>query len=316
MAEPHCSVGIDVSKDSLEVALYPSEEGTSFSHTPEGVQQLVDRLCAAAPNRVILEATGGLERFLTAALLAAGLPVVVVNPRQVRDFAKATGRLAKNDRVDAKVLARFGAVIAPEIRPLPDTQQQLFRALVVRRRQLVEMIVMEKNHRASAVRPLHPRINRHLKQLEKALAELDAEIDDQVKGSPIWRAREALLLTVPGVGPQTCRALLAELPELGRLGRKQIAALAGLAPFACDSGLRKGHRQIWGGRVGARNALYMSTLVATRHNPALRAYYQRLLQTGKLKKVALVACMHKLLLILNAMLRDQKPWDLIRYQNA
>ena len=189
MAEPHCSVGIDVSKDSLEVALYPSEEGTSFSHTPEGVQQLVDRLCAAAPNRVILEATGGLERFLTAALLAAGLPVVVVNPRQVRDFAKATGRLAKNDRVDAKVLARFGAVIAPEIRPLPDTQQQLFRALVVRRRQLVEMIVMEKNHRASAVRPLHPRINRHLKQLEKALAELDAEIDDQVKGSPIWRAR-------------------------------------------------------------------------------------------------------------------------------
>lgn len=302
-------VGIDVAKAHLEVAVHP--EGTAWRSSTAGVglAETVERLRALGPALVVLEASGGVEVPVVGALAAAGLPVAVVNPRQVRDFAKATGRLAKTDRLDAGVLARFGAAVRPAVRPLPDAQVQALGALVTRRRQVVEMLVAERHRRRSAPPPVRRRIERHLGVLEEELAELDRDLQDALRASPLWREQEDLLRGVPGVGPTTACTLLAELPELGQLGRRQVAALVGVAPLNRDSGTRRGQRAVWGGRASVRTALYLATLVATRHNPVIRATYQRLRAAGKPKKVALVACMRKLLVILNAMLKHRTPWN-------
>jgi len=302
-------LGIDVSKARLDLAVRPGTQTGSVAHDPDSLDRLVEQLVAQPPRLVIVEATGGLETPLVAALGAAGLPVAVVNPRQVRDFAKSLGRLAKTDRLDAGVLAHFGQAVEPEPRRLPDAAARALPAVVVRRRQVIEMLVAEKNrlHRTHA--SLQERVGQHIAWLEADLAELDRELHDRLRASPLWRAQDDLLRSVPGVGPVTATTLLTELPELGRLNRKQIAALVGVAPFACDSGQQRGKRIIWGGRATVRSALYRAALSATRHTPAIRAFYQHLRQTGKPGKVALVACMRKLLTILNAMLRSGRPWQ-------
>jgi transposase len=305
---PEVFVGIDVSRDTLEVALYPGGEGFRAANDPGGIAQLVRRLTALRPTQVVLEATGGLERAVLGALLGHGLVVSQVNPRQTRDFARSLGQLAKTDRVDALLLARFAAAIRPPARPFPDEAAQQLAALVTRRHQLVVMIGMERNHEASAFPALRPAIRAHLRRLERDLAALDEELDRRIRDSPAGREREDLLRSMPGVGPATTRVLVANLSELGTLTRKPLAALVGLAPFACESGRWRGQRHIWGGRAQVRSALYMATLAATRHNPVIRAFYLRLRAAGKSGKVALVACARKLLTILNALLRDRVPW--------
>jgi transposase len=257
---------------------------------------------------VVLEATGGYEVAVTAALGTAGVPVAVVNPRQVREFARGIGQLAKTDALDAAVLARFAEVVHPTPRPLPEAQAQELSALLTRRRQLLAMLIAERQRLATALLAVRPHISRHIRFLEAELADLDRQLRDAVQASPLWREQEDLLRSTPGIGPTTALALLAEVPELGQLTRKKIAALVGVAPFPCDSGKLRGRRIIWGGRARVRTALYMATLVATRHNPLIRAFYQRLCAAGKPKKVALVACMRKLLTILNAMVRHHTPW--------
>lgn len=301
-------VGIDVSKDVLEVAVRPSGERWSASNDSSGLVSLVARLEAVRPQAIVLEATGGYEAPVAAGLGAAKFPVAVVNPRQVRDFAKATGTLAKTDRVDAQMLAHFAEAVRPACRPLPDAQQQELEALLARRRQLVDMLTMERNRLHSALRRVRPRLEAHIQWLERELAEGEGDLQDLLRRTPLWREKDELLQSAPGVGPVLSLTLLANLPELGTLNRRQIAALVGVAPFARDSGVLRGRRAIWGGRAPVRAALYMATLVATRHNPVLGAFYQRLLALGKAKKVALVACMRKLLVILNAMLKHQTPW--------
>jgi transposase len=268
----------------------------------------VEQLQALPPTLIVLEATGGLEVPLTGALAAAGLPVVVINPRQVRDFARATGQLAKTDRLDAQILARFAKAIRPPVRAVPDAQTQALAALVARRRQLIEMLTAEKNRLRLAVRPLQERLQAHIMWLEKELAATNTDLKRTIQGSPVWREKDDLLRSVPGVGPVLVTTLFANLPELGTLSRKEVAALAGVAPFPRDSGTLKGRRTIWGGRAHVRSALYMAALVATRRNPTIRAFYQRLCQAGKAKKLALTACMRKLLTILNAMLTNGTPW--------
>ena len=255
-----------------------------------------------------MEATGGRQLPVAAALATAGLAVAVVNPRQVRDFARAIGQLAKTDALDAQLLARFAEVVQPTPRPLPDAQAQELSALLARRRQLVGMRTAERNRLDTALPAVRPRIQAHIAWLDDELAALDHDLRDAVQASPLWRERENLLRSVPGVGPTTALTLLAEVPELGHLDRKAIAALVGVAPLACESGTLRGRRVVWGGRARVRAALYMAALVATRHNPTIRAFYQRLCAAGKPKKVALTACMHKLLLILNAILRHHTPW--------
>ncbi len=302
-------VGIDVSKAQLEVALRPTAERWAVPHEDPGIATLVERLRALTPALVVLEATGGLEIPLTGALAAAGLPVVVVNPRQVRDFAKATGQLAKTDALDAAVLAAFGEAVRPAPRPLPDPATQALSALVVRRRQLVEMLTAEKNRLGRAPRPIRGEIQAHIAWLERRLASLDADLGRAIRSSPLWREQDDLLRSVPGVGPVLARTLLASLPELGTLTRKQVAALVGVAPLNRDSGTLRGKRTVWGGRAHVRAALYMSALVATRRNPIIKAFYERLCVAGKAKKVALTACMRKLLTILNAMLKHRTPWQ-------
>jgi transposase len=256
-----------------------------------------------------LEATGGLELPLTSALALAGLPVVVVNPRQVRDFAKATGQLAKTDVLDAQVLARFAEVIRPEPRPLPDEQTQVLAALVTRRRQLIEMLTAEKNRLASARPAIRKNLRAHIAWLERALQHADTDLADAIRQSPVWREKDELLRSVPGIGPVLTTTLLANLPELGTLTHKQIAALVGVAPLNRDSGTLRGRRTVWGGRAQVRTALYMGAIVAARFNPVIRGFYQRLRTAGKAKKVALVACMRKLLTIVNAMLKHRTPWN-------
>ena len=307
-AEP-VFVGIDVAKHSLDIAVHQSADRWSVPHTEAGVVALVQRLTALAPARIVLEATGGLERPCVAALAAAGLPVVAINPRQARDFAKAMGHLAKTDAIDAAVLAHFGAAVRPPLRPLPDAATQHLAALVARRRQLVEMLTAERNRLATTPKPMRKDLEAHIRWLERRLTGLDTDLDQAIRTSPCWRAQEDLLRSVPGVGPIIARTLLAELPELGRLSHKAVAALAGLAPLNRDSGLFRGRRRIWGGRATVRAVLYMGALAGVRYNPVLRAFYDRLRAAGKLPKVAPTACMHKLLTILNALIKHQQPWN-------
>jgi transposase len=308
MSTPGCFVGIDVAKQQLDVALRPGSERFTVAHDELGIAAVVSRVRARQPTLIVLEATGGFEMALAGALAAAGLPTAVVNPRQVRDFARATGLLAKTDQLDAQVLAHFAEAVRPQPRPLPDAQAQELSALLLRRRQVVEMLSAERNRRAGAAARIRPQIQNHITWLQAQLADLDRDLADLLRASPIWRAKEDLLRSVPGVGPVLATTLLAGLPELGRLSRQQIAALVGVAPLNRDSGTLRGRRTVWGGRAHVRAVLYMSTLVAVRHNPTLRAFYRRLREAGKLPKVALTASMRKLLTILNAMLKHQTRW--------
>ncbi len=306
-------VGIDVSKDRLDVHAHPSGEIFAVARNGEGLAQLVVRLQALAPALVAVEATGGFETVVAASLAAARLPVVVVNPAQVRHYAQALGKRAKTDPIDAAVIARFIAATRPDVRILPDEATQLLADLVARRRQIVEMMAAEGQRERRADRRLKKSIARLRKALETELAELDAEIDDHVRGSPVWVEKEDLLASVPGVGPVIARTLIAEMPELGSLDRRQIAALAGLAPWTRQSGQWKGKSFIGGGRKSVRSILFLGALTAARHNPTLKAFRDRLVAVGKPKMVALVAVARKLLTILNAILRDKQPW---RIKNA
>jgi transposase len=301
-------VGIDVSKAQLDVAIRPTGERWSVRNDEAGIDQLEARLRELSPVLVVSEATGGLELPLVAALAAANLPVVVVNPRQVREFARATGKLAKTDSLDAQVLAHFGEAVRPTPRPLPDAQSQLLMALLARRRQIVGMLTAEKNRFLKATPCVRQDIQRHITWLEGELSKQDKDLEDTLRQSPLWREKEKLLRSVPGVGPVLALHLLAELPELGSLGRRQIAALVGVAPLNRDSGTLRGRRTVWGGRARLRAALYMGALAASRHNQVIAAFYHRLCAAGKAKKVALTACMRKLLTILNAMVKHLTPW--------
>lgn len=303
-------VGIDVAKDRLDLAWRPTGERWAAPNTERGIRSICRRLRTPAPALIVLEATGGLELPLTGALAAAGLPVVVINPRQARDFAKATGRLAKTDALDAAVLAQFAEAVRPEPRPLPDAATQALSALLLRRRQLIGMLTAEKNRLGSAPAPVRTAIVTHIRWLDRRLAELDADLARTIRESPLWREKDDLLQSTPGVGPVLALTLLASLPELGTLTRQQIAALVGVAPLNRDSGRFRGSRRVWGGRAHVRAALYMGTLVATRFNPVIRMFYQRLCAAGKAKKVALTACMRKLLTMLNAMLKHHTPWTI------
>jgi transposase len=300
-------VGIDVSKAQLDVALRP-EGRFSAPNDEAGCAQILERLRTVSPTRVVVEATGGLEIPLTGVLAAAGVPIVVVNPRQVRDFAKATGRLAKTDTLDAQTLAHFAEVIRPELRPVPDGQTQALAAILARRRQLVEMLTAEKNRLSSASKPVRKSLRTHIAWLERELSQTDSGLAQAIRESPVWQEKEELLRSTSGVGPVVTTTLLANLPELGTLSGKQIAALVGVAPLNRDSGTLRGKRTVWGGRAQIRATLYMAALVAARVNPVIRAFYQRLCAAGKAKKVALIACMRKLLIILNAMLKHRTPW--------
>jgi transposase len=304
-------VGIDVSKAVLVIAVHPSGEQWTSETTPGGIEGVVTRLKAQGPRVIVVEATGGYERGLVAACAAASLPVVVVNPRQVRAFAQVLGRTAKTDEIDASVLAEFGARVQPMVRPLADAETQALAALVTRRRQLIEMIGMERRRLEQA--PPTGRIPRdlrnHIRWLERRVDDVDDEIGTAIHASPLWRAHEDLLRSVPGIGPTTARTFIAELPELGRLDRRAIAALVGVAPFNCDSGRHRGQRHIWGGRASVRAVLYMAALSAIRHNPTLRVLYRRLVDHGTPAKVALVAVMRKLLTIVNAMMKHQVKWN-------
>jgi transposase len=302
-------IGVDVSKERLDCFCRPTGTRFSYDNTPPGIAALVQWVEGQQPQLIVLEATGGLERPLVAALVVAQLPVVVVNPRQVRDFARATGQLAKTDRIDAEVIAHFGEAVNPEVRPWPDHLTQQMDALMTRRRQLVQMLAAERNHLVSAPVQVQNYVKEHIVQLEELIKKLDQDIDQMITRSPIWKAKENLLLSVKGVGPVLSRTLLAELPELGRLSRQEISKLVGVAPLNNDSGKHKGKRSCWGGRASVRGPLYMATLSATRCNPVIKEFYQRLLAKGKLKKVAIVACMRKMLTILNAMIKGNRPWD-------
>lgn len=296
-------IGIDVAKTRPDVAIRPTGRQWQVAYTEKGIQGLVDRFADLHPTPVLLEASGGLELPMVTALAAAGLPVVVVNPRPVRDFAKATGKPAKTDALDAQVLAYFAEAVRPTPRSLPDTETQALTALVARRNQVMSMPVAEKNRLYASRPPVHRRIRTHIARLEQELDEMDRGLKETLHNSPVWREKENLLRTAPGVGPQLTISLLAYLPELGTLNRKSIAALAGVAPFNRDSGTLRGKRAVWGGRSRIRASLYMGALVATRHNPVISTFYQRLSAAGKPKKLALTACMRKLLIILNAMLK-------------
>ncbi|MCH7713746.1 MAG: IS110 family transposase [Chloroflexi bacterium] len=309
MNEVPLFVGIDVSKDHLDLAVRPAGEAWQVSHDPQGINSLTERLRELAPRLVVVEATGGMEMALTGELAAAGLPVAVVNPRHVRDFARAAGQLAKTDSLDAHVLAHFAEAMQPKPRDLPDASAQELRALVARRRQLVEMTTAEKNRMRTATPRVRTKVQEHVRWLEDSLKELDKDLADSIRSSPMWRTKEKLLRSTPGVGPILSMTLLSDLPELGVLNRGEIAALVGVAPFNRDSGTLRGKRKVWGGRSQVRAVLYMATLVATRFNPVLRDFYQRLCAAGKPKKVAITACMRKLLTILNVMVKHNRHWN-------
>ena len=302
-------VGLDVAKAQVDVAVRPGDDGWQVARDEAGIRKLVSRLKTLEPALVLLEASGGLEVPVVAALAAGALPVVVVNPRQVRDFARATGKLAKTDALDAAVLAHFAEAVRPPVRPLRDAETQVLHSLASRRHQVMTMLVSEKNRLSSAATPaVRPRIEAHMAWLERELDDLDQSLRQTLRQSPVWREKDDLLRSVPGVGEQLSLTLLACLPELGTLDRRQIAALVGVAPFNRDSGTLRGQRTVWGGRARVRAALYMGALVASRFNPVIRDFYQRLLAAGKPKKLALTACMRKLLVILNAMLKHGSPW--------
>jgi transposase len=302
-------VGIDVSKATLDVALRPEEETWSVSNDTKGIAKLVKTLGKRQPALIVVEATGGYEMSAVVALVEAGLAVAVVNPRQTRDFAKAIGRLAKTDRVDAKMLAHFAEAVQPEPRTLPDEETRALQALVIRRRQLLEMQVSERNRLHQAHQSQKASLESHIEWLEQELNQINEQIRAILQNNAVWREKDDLLRSVPGVGPVLSCTLLAELPELGVLNRKQIAALVGVAPFNNDSGKKKGTRSVWGGRASVRCALYMGALSASQHNPIISAFYQRLIQAGKPSKVALTACMRKLLTILNSMASHGTHWQ-------
>lgn len=302
-------VGLDIAKDHIDIGQWPERRTWQVPNTTEGIAQLVTDLTPLDPACIVLEASGGYEQEATATLATAGLPVAVVNPRQVRDFARATGQLAKTDRLDALILARFAEAVKPEIRPLRDAATEELRTLLVRRSQVVGMIAAEKNRLKTAGPVVRSHIKAHIAWLEEQRGALDTELRDRLKASPIWREKDHLVRSVTGIGPVASLTLLATLPELGTLSRKAIASLAGLAPLARDSGTMRGKRSIWGGRARVRQGLYMATVSATTHNPVIHAFYDRLIAAGKPPKVALTACMHKLLLICNALLHTKQPWS-------
>jgi transposase len=302
-------VGIDVAKAQLDIALRPTGERWALTKDDAGIAVLVPRLQAIAPQLLVLEATGSYQRAVVAARAAAGLPVAVGKPRQARDFAKATGQLAKTDALDARALAHFAEAVRPMPRPLPDTQADELRALLARRRPLVTMRTAEQHRLGSAPPRLQPDIQAHITWLNTRLTTLDDDLATTLRASPVWREREELLRSVPGIGPVCARTLLLDLPELGTLSRQRLAALVGVAPLNRDSGTLRGRRTTWGGRAHVRATLYMSTLVAVRYNPVFKAFYERLRAAGKAAKVALTACMRKLLTILNAMVKHHAPWQ-------
>ncbi len=301
-------VGLDVSKASLDLAIRPSDAAQVFANDATGIAAVVAHLQAVAPALIVVEATGGYELPLVGAVMEAALPIAVVNPRQVRDFAKATGQLAKTDRMDAKILARFADQVRPALRALPTLATRELAALLARRRQLVEMLTAERHRLHHATPAVRKNLRAHITWLERQLRDLDTDVASAIRQSPVWREQENLLQSVPGIGPVVSRTLLADLPELGTLTRRQIAALVGVAPLNRDSGTLRGRRSCWGGRAPVRTALYMAALVATKCNPLIRHFYQRLCAAGKKRKVALVACMRKLLTILNAMVKHHTPW--------
>jgi transposase len=302
-------VGIDVSKNQLDIAVRPAGDTWSMPNDVSGITEVVQGLAQLHPALVVLEATGGLQMPLAAALATAGLPLAMVNPRQVRDFARAIGRLAKTDRLDAQVLAHFAEAVRPTPYPLPDAQTQELTALLTRRHQVVEMLTAEKNRLRSARELVHRRVQDHICWLEQELADLDDDLERTLRKSPLWREKDNLLRSVPGIGRVVSITLLADLPELGTLSRHQIAALVGVAPLNRDSGRFRGKRMVWGGRARVRAALYMAALTASRYNPIIKAFYHRLCEAGKARKVALTACMRKLLIILNSMVKHRQTWN-------
>jgi transposase len=301
--------GIDISKEFLDLAILPTGEKKRYTNDETGIGKLTARLKKLLTHLVVMEPTGGLEAPLAAALTLEKIGVAIVNARQVRDYARATGKLAKTDKLDALVMAEFASVIKPQARKLRDEETEEIKAIVSRRRQLLEMLTMEKNRLAIARKSLKPNILSHIEYLKKEIADWECDLRQRIEGSPIWCIKDNLLQSIPGVGKVLSATLLAELPELGELNRRQIAALVGVAPFNRDSGTMRGKRRVWGGRATVRAALYMATLVATRYNPVIKSFYQRLLAAGKAKKLAIVACMRRLLTIMNAILKTQKAWQ-------
>jgi transposase len=304
------NIGIDVSKDWLDIVVIPSGETWRTENTANQVDVLVEKLEKLKPERIVIEATGGYERMVTTKLYLASLPVCRVNPRRVRYFARSIGQLAKTDKLDAKVLARFGELVKPALTQLPSEQEQLLGALLTRREQLTSMLVAERNRMELAPVKVRPSLNEHITWLKKQIKELGQEIDAFINNTPDLKEKDKFLQEVQGIGKKTSAKLIADVPELGHCDRKQIAALIGTAPYNHDSGFKKGQRSISGGRPDVRSVLYMATLAATRFNPVIKVFYQRLLKAGKKKKVAIVACMRKLLTILNAILRDRIHWNL------
>ena len=310
---PKSFVGIDVAGAHLDVVIAPGDHYQRFSNDADGIEALTEFVRPYSPALVVLEATGKLEVPVAAALTVAQIPVAIVNPRQVRDFARAGGQIAKTDRIDAVILAAFASAIQPEPRPIKDDQTRDLEDLLARRRQLVGMIASEKN-RLSRARPATAKdIQSHINWLEKRLRHIDDDLQTQIKSSPLWRTKDQLFQSVPGVGPNLAQTLIIDLPELGVVSPRAIAKLVGVAPLNCDSGKLRGKRIIWGGRANVRRALYMATIACLRHNPVIRAYYQRLRDVGKPAKVAIIACMHKLLTILSAIAKSGTPWS---YQSA
>jgi transposase len=310
-------VGIDVSSKTLDIEALHSGAVQRIRNNEEGIREITAQMLELRPKLIVMEATGGYERALAIALVQAGLAVAVVNPRQVRDFAKALGKLAKTDRIDAHVIALYGERMRPEPRGVPEKEVRELDALVSRRGQLKEMITAEKNRMGVAPRPMKPSILEHVRWMQQQVKDLEKELNRVIEASPIWRAKEKLLKSVPGIAEVTARALIAKLPELGHVTAKQAAALVGVAPFARDSGKYKGQRSIWGGRASVRSALYMATLTAIRWNPVIRAHHLQLIARGKLFKVAMVACMRRLVTILDAMVRKNQRWtDVTRLNPA
>ena len=302
-------LGIDVSQSSLEMADYPGKKQWNFTNDDAGISRTVSLLNELKPSLVVLEATGGIEIPLVSELITNGLPVVVVNPRQIRDFARATGRLAKTDVLDAQVIAHFAAAVKPELRPLPDGTALELAAVVARRRQIRDMLTMENNRLRMARKSVKARIEAHISWLKIELANTNHDLEQSIKQTPAWKERDDLLQSVPGIGKVTSFTLISGLPQLGRLGRKQISSIVGVAPLNRDSGSFRGKRMIWGGRANVRSALYMAAVASIQHNPVIKAFYERLVAAGKAKKVALVACVHKLLIILNSMVKNNTHWS-------
>lgn len=302
-------IGIDVSKATLDVAVRPSNEEISVTNDEAGCGHLISLFKSLSPKLIVLEATGGLENLVTGALVAEGFPVVVMNPRQIRDFAKATGKLAKTDRIDAKIIAHFGEAIKPEPRPFKDEENQALTALMTRRRQIIDMITSEKNRLGSSHASVKKDIKETISWLETRLNDIDNELSKAISENVVWREKSKLLTTCKGIGQVSSSTVLGSLPELGTLNRRAISALVGVCPFNRDSGKMRGKRTIFGGRANVRAVLYMATLSAVRFNPPIKEFYDRLVKAGKLHKVAMVACMRKLLTVLNSMIKNMTPWD-------